>query len=360
MRARLEFLAQFLTGRRPNSFPEPLWRPALRASPSTVCAEFLEKGLLVEASLHEQIASEFTVADLRAQLKARALKVSGCKADLIERLMRHDPQGAQTMASRAGARPVYVCSQQGRAMAEKFVATKKAERAAAEGAAFAALRLCDFPAAVAVVAEYQAKQILPAGLNVDWSSETFRAELVEEVKGIFETAPGRPRILSAMEPAEFRRLQTAAAVMLLWGNPRAPKLTPPGFVSPNGLDASAAARMILFFVRHRTTLAQMNAFGVRRVQIMASDRCCNACAKLTSIAYSIDAAPELPHEFCADPRGCRCLYAHDPQDFPRAENAPIGLLPIEFVVTTEPGGHIRISKKGTCKPAPDREPSDDA
>jgi len=45
-----------------------------------------------------------------------------------------------------------------------------------------------------------------------------------------------------------------------------------------------------------------------KVRIMASHDSCPVCRALQG-AYEFDEAPELPHEGCSHPTGCRCIYA---------------------------------------------------
>ena len=45
-----------------------------------------------------------------------------------------------------------------------------------------------------------------------------------------------------------------------------------------------------------------------KVRIMASDDSCPVCRALQG-AYEFSEVPELPHEGCSHPSGCRCIYA---------------------------------------------------
>jgi hypothetical protein len=45
-----------------------------------------------------------------------------------------------------------------------------------------------------------------------------------------------------------------------------------------------------------------------KVRIMASHDSCPVCRTLEG-AYEFGAVPELPHEGCSHPAGCRCIYA---------------------------------------------------
>ena len=45
-----------------------------------------------------------------------------------------------------------------------------------------------------------------------------------------------------------------------------------------------------------------------KVRIMASHDSCPVCRTLEG-AYEFGQVPELPHEGCSHPAGCRCIYA---------------------------------------------------
>ena len=45
-----------------------------------------------------------------------------------------------------------------------------------------------------------------------------------------------------------------------------------------------------------------------KVRIMSSHDSCPVCRDLQG-AYDFNAVPELPHEGCSHPTGCRCIYA---------------------------------------------------
>ena len=45
-----------------------------------------------------------------------------------------------------------------------------------------------------------------------------------------------------------------------------------------------------------------------KARIMASDDSCPVCRAMQG-AYEFNEVPELPHEGCSHPTGCRCIYA---------------------------------------------------
>ena len=45
-----------------------------------------------------------------------------------------------------------------------------------------------------------------------------------------------------------------------------------------------------------------------QVRILTHRDCCPFCNAMEGV-YSFDDVPELPHEECSHPQGCRCFYA---------------------------------------------------
>lgn len=59
---------------------------------------------------------------------------------------------------------------------------------------------------------------------------------------------------------------------------------------------------------HRATLEKIKSGLATKVRILTYHDCCPYCKAMEG-AYEFDKAPELPHEGCSHPSGCRCFYA---------------------------------------------------
>lgn len=73
------------------------WQPMFGIDPKKVVKAFIESGALVEASLPDKVQFCNTVTQLKEMLAARDLKVSGKKAEQVERLIQTDSKGMQNM-----------------------------------------------------------------------------------------------------------------------------------------------------------------------------------------------------------------------------------------------------------------------
>jgi hypothetical protein len=58
---------------------------------------------------------------------------------------------------------------------------------------------------------------------------------------------------------------------------------------------------------HRESLERIRSGLATKVRILASRDSCPVCKALEG-AYEFDKVPELPHEGCSHPLGCRCHY----------------------------------------------------
>ncbi len=59
----------------------------------------------------------------------------------------------------------------------------------------------------------------------------------------------------------------------------------------------------------KTALQKIRAGGIAtKVRILAARDSCPVCKSFEG-AYEFDDVPELPHEGCSHPDGCRCFYA---------------------------------------------------
>jgi hypothetical protein len=58
----------------------------------------------------------------------------------------------------------------------------------------------------------------------------------------------------------------------------------------------------------KAALARIRGGLATKVRILANHDACPVCKALEGV-YEFDEVPELPHEGCSHPDGCRCFYA---------------------------------------------------
>ncbi len=299
-KAHLLLLSKFLRAGTVDDYRNSLaWEAALQEAPERAIARFVKEGMLVKGDLAASIDYRYTVSELKRMLTERRLPISGRKADLISRLIQADPTGARQAV--AGIE-VLVCSQQGREIAEEFLQKERAYRAEVEAQALEHLRRARFKDAALLVASYEAQQVFPRGIGVDWKHYDPSHDLAV-LNTIFA---GKPKILASFSDAQLDALRIAAGMMHLWGANECKRWLPSNFEVDRFADNATAARMLLFYAWHRVNLAQYRNYGVTEVKVLGAADSCAACKRISGKRFMIEQVPELPYEYCTHEMGCRC------------------------------------------------------
>ena len=300
--AHLLLLSKFLSPRKVEDFAKSDdWEAALREAPQKTIKRFAEEGMIEPASLAGLLDYKYKVSDLKKMLKQRGLPVSGRKADLIARLVQADPKG---MRKATHGLAVLLCSEQGRVIAEQHLAREEEKRARVEHQVLSALQERKFREASQLVSSFEAEQVFPRGLNIDWKNY----DPTHDVAMLETMFRSKLKVLARLSGEQLDQLRVAAGMMHLWGNNKAREWLPPGFETRLTMDNDAVARMIVSHASHQINMAQYRKAGVKTVEIRtANDRLvCHACRELAKKEYKLNQVPELPYEECTSEMGCRC------------------------------------------------------
>jgi hypothetical protein len=302
-KAHLLLLSKFVVGQEVDYFAKwGNWEEVLNESPQKAIKRFVDEGLLTNADLDTVVSYKYKLADLKSLLRQRGLAVSGVKEDLVQRLIQADRMGM--MQSVSGIE-LLVCSQAGREIAERYIALEKDKRAEVERQTIGYLEKRMFREACLVVASYEAGQVFSRGMGVDWKRYNPNRD-IEMLRDIYGN---KPEILSNLDNTKLYSLQTAAGMMLLWGESKATRWLPVDFETGLSMDNESAARMILFNAQSTATLKQYGDSGVAKyVEVLATPNSCESCKKLEGKRYRVDLAPKLPNPHCTHKLGCRCVY----------------------------------------------------
>ncbi len=300
--AHLLLLSKFRNGDSPARYRDAeYWDTVLKEKAVKVIDQFHKEGVLEPAGLRELVDYKFKVSDLRLMLKERGLKVSGRKEELIQRLIENDEH---SMRNATKGLNLYRCTTEGIQLAEHYLEGEKAKRDAAERDVLYLLARREFPKAVRIVAQYEASQVFPRGLGIDWKNYDVDSG-VEALKTIFVRTPG---ILKVIEENRLNKLRLAAAMMQLWGTRgrnAAERWLPDGFETGIHLDSDAACRMFIFHVAHLRDMAGYKEARVKTVEV-SSVGACAECQKISGKKYKLESVPELPYAKCTRDIGCRC------------------------------------------------------
>lgn len=126
----------------------------------------LKKSGYLSEDNHSAFLDEMSISDLKNILKSISLPVSGKKAELIERIIKHT-----TPEQRANICPdlYYALSPAGKAVDESYKASKKALQNNLKEKVFSEIKSQSYEQAALAKAAVYSKETMPPGIGVDWS-----------------------------------------------------------------------------------------------------------------------------------------------------------------------------------------------
>jgi len=283
------------------------WKQVLGETPSKAINRFLDEGMLKRTDIAESLEWKYKVPDLKKMLKDHNLPVSGNKRVLISRLIETDPNGMKEYVSGLN---VLLCSEQGHQIADDYLTIEKEKRHNLNQQVLNALQNRKFKKASLLHSSFEAEQVFPGGLNIDWRNQKVIVAItthdISVLKIIFES---NPKILNNLNNEWLEHLRLAAGMMCLLGEDVSKGFLPPNLETGLVLDGVTAARMIKFHALHQVNLAQYREWGSKSVEISTANDglTCEACEKIAGKKFKIDEVPELPYEKCTCAMGCRCV-----------------------------------------------------
>ncbi len=300
--AHLLLLSRFVRPQCPDDFAKLRhWDRVLGESPEQAVKRFVDEGVLAASSLDVLLSYKYKTNELRDMLKQRSLPSSGRKDEMIHRLIEADPNGMEKTVKEL---KFLECTQQGRGIALQYLRTEGEKHTKIEQQVMEYLRKRKFKEASLAVAAYEAEQVFPRGMGMDWRHYNPERD-VEILSSIFKN---KPDILAQLGDDKLEVLRISACMMELWGKNEASEWLPADFETGLSMDNDAAARMLLFQSQHSETLNGYDESGVLYVEILATPDSCESCKKLEGKRYKLKDAPKLPNKYCIHEMGCRCVY----------------------------------------------------
>jgi len=277
------------------------WEEVLKEKPLKVIERFIKEGMLEPAGLQELVSYKFNASELKSLLKEKGLKVSGRKDDLVQRLIENDEQ---LMRDSTKDLIFYCCTNDGIKLVDHYLEGERKKKESVDSAILDLLAKKEFSEAVRVVAQYEASQVFPRGLGIDWKNYDVKSD-TESLKVIFEKTPG---ILNGIEKDQLATLRQAAAMMELWGKSTAKHWLPDDFQTGIHLDGEVASRMLVSHARHNRAMKGYKLGSVKTVAVinLDSETTCPECRKIGEKKYKLANVPELPYAKCTCKFGCRC------------------------------------------------------
>lgn len=300
-RTELEFLIRFRNGQDFKDIREDIWGQVLNLSKTIL--KFENQGLLKDADLIEKIEYCCKVTDLKEFLKKNGQTVSGRKNELAQKAstFKNDK-----FIKDIEKRRIISLTEAGIQKANEFLQFKLDERSEAEKSVLNFLENKDLQKACITMSEFEAKQVFPRGMGINWSSYNPKND-ISALKEIFSTPP---RILKDIKGDKIRQLQIAGAMGYLFGTSDNQRYLPSDFQTESHLSNEAAIRMMIFAGYHKRDMDGYlaNEDVISGIQILACKDSCEECKKLHGKVFKLREAPFLPNEKCTCEKGCRCTY----------------------------------------------------
>jgi hypothetical protein len=300
--AHLLLLAKFLDPQTPERFAKSDdWVRVLGEDPRRAIKRLVDEGLLEPVALPELLARQYKVSELKKMLQQRGLVTSGRKEDLIARLIEADPKG---MKKAVAGVTLLKCSSQGQRVAEEYLAQERIRRGQMEEDTIEALKRHRFREASLTVASYEAEQVFPRGMGIDWKHYDPSGN-VELLTAIFQHKPKR---LDHLVDAQIEAVRVAAAVrVLVWNVGQATEWLEANQADGLRVSCSVAIHIVESYARFRVEITRLRRSGYKRVRVNTcnDNLVCDACRRLSTRQYAIDKVPELPYEKCTS-EVCRC------------------------------------------------------
>ncbi|MEW6672626.1 MAG: SAP domain-containing protein [Thermodesulfobacteriota bacterium] len=299
--AHLLLLSKFLNGNNPNYFAEAsYWETPLKEKPMKAIKWFIKDEMLEPAQLVDLINHKFKVTELKTMLKDRGLKSSGRKEEMVERLIEHDRDGLTRATKDVN---LFKCTAFGKILAEGYLNRCRRQKENTEQEVLSYLKLRRFKEATLTVSKYEAAQIFPRGLGIDWGNYDYTRD-TKMLEFIFNA---KPKTLSDLDSARREKINLAVAIIYLWGTNEWNKWVPPGFDS-GLITTDLSVRTIFSYANFKLNMDDYRNLGIKEVEISVvfDQSTCDSCKKLDGRRFKLDQVPTLPHEKCTSKSGCRC------------------------------------------------------
>lgn len=277
-----------------------VWKDKLGEPPQQAIHRFMDEGLLEASGLEDRMFYQFNTAALKSLAKKNGLKISGSKDALIQRLIENDKMSMRTATKQT---ILYKCSESGLKIVREYLENENANRVRAEDKIQNLLETGEFAKAVNVMAEFEASQISPRGLGVDWKNYDVGSD-VDSLKIIFSATP---MLLAGMEKGRLLQIRLAAGMMQLWGTNKANRWLPKEFQTGFHLDGDVASRMLVFYASHCRNMKAYKSSGIEFAEILGTPDSCAECQQINGKRFRLVDVPELPYAKCLCENGCRCI-----------------------------------------------------
>ena len=331
-RAHLLFLAQYDEGRRDGDIPSPKddWYYALGETPEKAIDRFLQDGMMEYLDLSRKLNYRFRVIELKDFLKQKGLKLSGKKAELIQRIIEEDRVLAESLVSDFR---LLGLTQTGQYLSIKYRGFCKYELEETQTKIIDALQMNNYELASELAADHKARQVRFSGLYVKPNIASYLADRKRYAQSLRELYNFIPRNYIHLHDSEIDLLRLQAAFQVL-SIDAPPKIFPADFTPDIAIkDPIWASRAFIYGLSNQKTLdeckklreeylrdwelfrddpemrqllSESKSYEYLYVCTANDDGVCLECKKLAQKKIRLENFPELPYEKCTSKIGCRC------------------------------------------------------
>jgi hypothetical protein len=304
--AELFLLSKFRKFREPKEFETEFWHSVFKKPAGSLIENLYNNGYLIKADLKAILEYKCKINDLKKMLQFSDLKQTGKKEELIDRLLKNTKQELFQDDIKI---ILYKCSTIGETQVQKYIDEENRKRTENEFFVINALKERKFIKAIDEMVKFEASQLIPRGMGIDWNDYKFEKDNLNILAIIFKC---KPKILMDLYDKELEILRIGAGMMYLYGISVADKWFPADFKSKSRFDNNTAVRMILFhaqFLKEKEELISLSKSGsikLRHITIISSNDTCEHCKQMKDMQFELKNLPELPLEKCTHESGCRC------------------------------------------------------
>lgn len=301
--AHLLLLSKF---RNPHSIDDyskrDEWKDVLNEEPSKAIKRMINDGYIVKGDLAYTLSYKYKVSELKILLGDSGLIKSGRKYELVTRLIDADKSGMRKMVKGID---VYICSDLGQELAEEYLAREKTNRQRTEKLVLSALFKHDFRKASKLVANFEANQVFPRGMGIEWNNYDTSQDVIV-LKNIFTR---KPKALANMDDEDLEPIRVAAGMFqLMWNKGQVANWLLENSKTDLDFEPDRFADMLFSYAKFNEVIQDCRKSGYKYVEIYTcnDNLVCDSCKKISGKKHKLSEVPELPFDHCTSAEGCRC------------------------------------------------------
>lgn len=296
--AHIRFLSRFNNPRsRKQESAADYLQQQLKEGVDHAIQRFVDEGVLVTPTLAEAINALHNKPPIEEMLRKHDLKASGNKPQIIERLIQHVPEAAQSMV---GEHDLLICSESAKAFLDAYEQKRQKIEQLAKQKSFDALLRQDGKSAYKIYVEFHRHY----GDMDMYGGGNYYAEEMEIV------LTHKPELLDHLMERDAKYLRAASCMPLLWREEPALKWLPEDFVTKFE-DGTVASNLLRKYAEIQHQISDADEEDKFKISFDTYDvDSCDICRKYDGQVLSVNEFPQLPSADCTSQKGCQFHVRH--------------------------------------------------